>query len=349
MLEDMIKEKNVPSAARESFVDILKGIAIILVVIGHFYPKDAQYGFWSFIHALIYSFHMPLFMMVSGYLYERSVKIHSFDDYFRFLRKKWQRLLAPYFAISAVVILIKVVAQKYVVMENPVTLEVFKYLLINPQGGPTTFLWYIYTLFVIFLIFPLIRLFIKNTMILSFLILLLHFMSFPEVFCLNLVAKYLLYFWCGIFSFHHLKDLAGGDGRRYRILLWFGLFIGIFLAARYILYEAETLMSMILAIVGSMSFLLLAISLEKNRLGDILRHVGIYSTSIYLLHTTFMAPVKMSLNSFFISGPVEFIVSVLLISFLGIVAPILISIHFFDKSRFFSLLFFGMEPIKNKG
>lgn len=44
---------------RDNTVDVLKGIAILLVVIGHFSPVQQVENF-------IYSFHMPLFFFLSG-------------------------------------------------------------------------------------------------------------------------------------------------------------------------------------------------------------------------------------------------------------------------------------------
>ena len=52
---------------RYTWIDCIKGIGIFLVVLGHIY-KDNYIGQW------IYSFHMPLFFMLSGYLmYTKSV------------------------------------------------------------------------------------------------------------------------------------------------------------------------------------------------------------------------------------------------------------------------------------
>ena len=52
---------------RYTWIDCIKGIGIFLVVLGHIY-KDNYIGLW------IYSFHMPLFFMLSGYLmYAKSV------------------------------------------------------------------------------------------------------------------------------------------------------------------------------------------------------------------------------------------------------------------------------------
>lgn len=54
-------------AKRYAWIDCVKGIGIFLVVLGHIY-KDNYVGQW------IYSFHMPLFFMLSGYLmFKKSV------------------------------------------------------------------------------------------------------------------------------------------------------------------------------------------------------------------------------------------------------------------------------------
>lgn len=60
---------------RDKRLDILKGIAIILVVIGHNiqFMKGNTYAQGDFfsnpVFSIIYTFHMPAFMLVSGYLF----------------------------------------------------------------------------------------------------------------------------------------------------------------------------------------------------------------------------------------------------------------------------------------
>lgn len=81
------------SKDRFQFVDRLKGLAIILVVMGHvyFFSMHNQQGLWF---DVISSFHMPLFMFLSGY-----VCISSFSPFpdWRFSKwiKKILRLLLP--------------------------------------------------------------------------------------------------------------------------------------------------------------------------------------------------------------------------------------------------------------
>lgn len=71
---------------RKLYIDILKGLAIFLVVLAHVINPV------SFLSKFIFSFHMPLFFIISGYLfnfekYERNI--------FLFIKTKFQRLIIP--------------------------------------------------------------------------------------------------------------------------------------------------------------------------------------------------------------------------------------------------------------
>ena len=58
---------------RDITFDIAKGIGIVLVVIGHYIPDNAPSWYIGFV-SFVYHFHMPLFFMIAGFFYERSIK-----------------------------------------------------------------------------------------------------------------------------------------------------------------------------------------------------------------------------------------------------------------------------------
>ncbi|MDB5799946.1 MAG: acyltransferase 3 [Rhodocyclales bacterium] len=72
------------TAQREDWVDVAKGLGILLVVIGHVWNGTPK--------AFIYMFHMPLFFFLSGYL--STVR----NDKGKFLADKSISLLIPYVA-----------------------------------------------------------------------------------------------------------------------------------------------------------------------------------------------------------------------------------------------------------
>ena len=74
-------------AKRIEYLDIAKGIGILLVVLGH---NDFEV-ISPFVQRLIYSFHMPLFFFLSGYF------INAFIPFFDFFKKRFNSLMKPYF------------------------------------------------------------------------------------------------------------------------------------------------------------------------------------------------------------------------------------------------------------
>lgn len=74
------------------WIDIARGIGILLVILGHF-------GGLGIIETFIYSFHLPLFFFLSGYLSKNNLSILSF------LKKKAKTLLLPYVFLSLGIII----------------------------------------------------------------------------------------------------------------------------------------------------------------------------------------------------------------------------------------------------
>jgi fucose 4-O-acetylase-like acetyltransferase len=71
---------------RIEYLDIARGIGILLVVLGH-----NDFGAISpFFHQVIYSFHIPLFFFLSGYFINTSL------SFFEFIKKRSHSVLKPY-------------------------------------------------------------------------------------------------------------------------------------------------------------------------------------------------------------------------------------------------------------
>lgn len=92
---------------RDKSYDILKGMLILIVVLGHscqlqYNPQDL-FGLWhDDLFNAIYSFHMPLFIMLSGYFFLTSLQ-KPFCDFFN---GKSRRLLLPWFIWSTLLVII---------------------------------------------------------------------------------------------------------------------------------------------------------------------------------------------------------------------------------------------------
>lgn len=94
---------------RELLPDLLRGFAVILVVLGHCIQEGSgeayrigQMYFNDRLYQFIYSFHMPLFMMISGYLGWKGIEgANTGSGRIRLLRKRAVSLLIPVFAWTA--------------------------------------------------------------------------------------------------------------------------------------------------------------------------------------------------------------------------------------------------------
>ena len=83
---------------RIEYLDLVKFIAILLVCIGHWYAKVPALD--SSLNPIIYSFHMPLFMLVCGYFSVKALELPVRE----LLIKKGKQLLIPTIACTSVAI-----------------------------------------------------------------------------------------------------------------------------------------------------------------------------------------------------------------------------------------------------
>lgn len=118
--------------SRNSKIDVLKGIAILLVVLGHTIQYSEANFDDNFLYRIIYSFHMPFFMFISGYLaLGKTVS----------LKKKFAALVIPFilwYLISYLISIFQGNATEFV----PYITKLFY----SPDYG----LWFLWVLFINF-------------------------------------------------------------------------------------------------------------------------------------------------------------------------------------------------------
>jgi fucose 4-O-acetylase-like acetyltransferase len=78
---------------RLEYIDIARGIGILLVVLGH---SDAR-AISPLLFQWIYSFHMPLFFFLSGMFFKPDLAFGAL------LRRRWESLVKPYLFVIALV------------------------------------------------------------------------------------------------------------------------------------------------------------------------------------------------------------------------------------------------------
>lgn len=185
--------------------DFLKCTATLLVVIGHITILYKQGGsfpqlenkYLSQITDIIYLFHMPLFMAISGSIYAIGRQNGKYKDLKLFISNKSKRLLVPYY-FTAIIFLFPTII--FLHMHNDETkLEYFSKILV---GIDCRHLWFLWALFEIFII----AFFCKNKkknstatfLILSIIASLINsYYNNISIFCIPMAIYYLPYFFLG--------------------------------------------------------------------------------------------------------------------------------------------------------
>ena len=139
---------------RVVWVDDMKFFACVLVVLGHFYMSlqasgriAAEAPFYCLPIQSVYTFHVPLFFVCSGFLYQRKRTDYTLRSHVDTVFKKLLDLGVPYVIFSSMTLLLKTVFSEAV---NHQATPFLRTLLFEPIAP----YWYLYTLFLLFLLIP---------------------------------------------------------------------------------------------------------------------------------------------------------------------------------------------------
>lgn len=134
-------------------VDILYALGTVLAILGHSHPNDWSTfpGKWV---EFIYTFHMPLFFCIAGFLLAASQSLRR-QSYGEWIWKKALRLLTPY-----VVLLVITLIPKYMLEHGGLSGLDFRFLLTSflmPREGVWGHFWFLSVLFLLYAVFGLLR------------------------------------------------------------------------------------------------------------------------------------------------------------------------------------------------
>lgn len=184
-------------------LDLLKGLAILLVVFGHLVSRNdpQNVGWYEPLRQAVYAFHMPLFLYVSGYVAMLSGTLMSARRGCRpVIMQRARRLLLPFFSLGALILLGKVFAMHWMFVDNtPAGLAAGTSALFwDTQHSPALSLWYLFVLFTV----SVTAMLLLNGQIarLPWLIvaaLLLYFFNLPPICYLDHIGTYAVFFMAG--------------------------------------------------------------------------------------------------------------------------------------------------------
>lgn len=134
---------------------LLSVFGILLVVLGHSgFEEPSVMSTFAGLRRWIYSFHMPLFFFISGYLFAYTTPVFSQLDTGKLLTKKVRRLLIPYFVLGSILFGIKALFSQYSYADRDFSVISYCKMFFAPQASYSTlgYLWFLPALFLIFLI-----------------------------------------------------------------------------------------------------------------------------------------------------------------------------------------------------
>lgn len=186
---------------------ILQGWSMLLVVVGHAglngLDMSTEPAFSRIIREHIYSFHMPLFMVISGYLYYLT-KVKRNTQYIPLIRNKLYRLGIPFLFFTAATICVKPWFNSLMGRPAQFSLGEFINAILYPQNNPLGEMWFIGTLFMLFVYSPIFKFALKNIYTeIGLLIIVLCCRLIPvrlgiDLLCTDIVLRYAVWFYAGM-------------------------------------------------------------------------------------------------------------------------------------------------------
>lgn len=283
---------NIVAKQRILYLDLTKAFAIFCVLLGHVIQlsssNDPYHDSWLF--QFIYAYHMPLFVMVSGFFLGKSLQ----QPFKVFLQKRITQLILPIITFGSLFFVFHNTIYTALSGHAPITFNTCFF------GANMWFLRYLFAMLGIAYISK--RLF-RNTLIAALLPMVILF-----CFTKSGIFRLYPYLWCGYFFATHSEKLLQHCKRNFAIstlifaaglCFWQGDYDAnlrfIFLKPHFYLdteHLGYVLIRLWVGLSGSFTFLflfkLLSDQLPQNKLSTYVQRVGrhtlgIYCVQIYLL------------------------------------------------------------------
>lgn len=305
------------SKSRDIWIDYVKVFACVLVTLGHFFQSMTKSELipastWThWFNDTIYLFHVPLFFICSGFLYQKYSRIHSFTDWKNHILKKLITLGIPYLAFSIITWLLKTVLSGDVNTKNDG-------LLVTLFVEPVAPYWFLYGLFLMFLLIPTFR--GRATMTVTVVVAAIWKIVFCwtgelPVYMLSRFMGNAVWFVFGmVLAATNMEDKF--CGRKW--IVTGGVLAAVFLTLTVVLPDLQTnylFAAFGMSVLACSATVLIAISCKQQP--PALQFMTHYTMPVFLMHTIFAAGWRIVLTKLGVSSGVTHIVTGLAISFAG--------------------------------
>lgn len=137
---------------RLDYISWIQFIGVLCVIFGHSMNDIAVPDTFKSIKMWIYIFHMPLFFLVSGYLFSYNGGFGHKGGYWGTLKGKCLRLLVPYVIWNVLFIAPKIMMADYTNDQMELSPEYFGIMMLYPRNNVLGHTWFLFALFEMFII-----------------------------------------------------------------------------------------------------------------------------------------------------------------------------------------------------
>lgn len=260
---------------------------------------------------------MPLFMMISGYLFYHT-RVSKNWKYKDMLKDKWLRLGIPYLFIITIALLIKIVYPS----QHPQEISIFGIIrnYTHPFDGAMREMWFVAAILLYFLLYPLYRPILQNKylsivgLIIAVIMFFIPYLNVTRFLAINKGIHLFVYFYLGLLmaSRHLEKYLSSYIG------------LAIILILLVVSQDHKSLfMDLINSIAGCWLLWGLALLTDRYLTSNLFRSFRNYTYQIFLIGIFGQVIVKMFYQKFPVTG--TYLLWWLVCIIVGIYLPVVIS------------------------
>lgn len=340
-------------------LDLYKAILCMLVVFGHSITQSIRLNIVANnTFYILYTFHMPVFFIISGITYYNFERKYKLKDYFE---KKVLRLIIPYVSITIFVYVVFNITS--IILNNLINanLEFYNWRkiiqgLILSYSNIAKHLWFIYVLFIINIISKLLGTFIeKNKLMYIVISLILSVYAYryteSEYSLIARVLYYNFYFQIGNMVLNSIFKNKNFIINKLRFIV---IFSSVFVVNNLLLLTLRNNNNLnqtikwfflLVSTITIFNIILILIEYCKNNkyFVEIFSIISKYNFEIYLLHNPFITLGSVTFLTKILN--VTPIVAIVIGTILGIVIPIFISKYFIRKNKILKLIILGEKKI----
>ena len=336
---------------RDTYVDVLRGIAMLIVVFGHTLTGSTDHSEKSIIFNIIWSLQIPLFILISGYVTRYGRTPCSLKGLFSLLGKRTLAYLLPWLVFT-------VVLNGLILKKQELSLGA---LFWNMDSG----YWFLITIWSVNIAYVIASFATKKICLgkkFSPLVLLAFYLCFMAVYaligsfagfsflCIKLTLYYMPFYFVGYLFGIYKDTVLDRFPRLIQIVVALCTVIWVVAIIRLNLYYLEDSVPMValramVSLCGCVSVcgLLRAVS-PSGALYRFLKWIGSHTIEIYILHSYFLNLIMFGVKPEYLSARGAVLIAVNYLLTVGIISVIT---KLLDYNFYLSFVLFGKLP-KNR-